>query len=243
MCSIGMSDSPGPPRRLRQHGVHGHRSPWKKFEWHIKPQHLAALADMHHSGEHAVKHVVHNVNNVTASMHSSYVFQESGVASSGPGLGLGGGDSTHGSLESHGGLGALGALAGIIDIKLAALVDPEFEVPALEGAPRATLAEAAAADREIVFPVCEAEPSACTDACMYRVELVLKRCMAWLHVSDTRTGSGAQERSADTKAAACQSALTSARGGCDAAEHAGCLHPIAHNFEALLATHHPPVVA
>jgi len=69
--------------------------------------------------------------------------------------------------------------------------------------------------------------------------------MAWLHVSDTRAGSGALEENANRKAAVCESALTAARGGggCDAAEQAVCLHPVAHNFEALLATHYHPVVA
>jgi len=119
------------------------------------------------------------------------------------------------------------------------------EVRAHQGAPRATLTQAAAADRELVFPVCEAEPSACTDACLYRVELVMSRCMAWLQVSDAHAGSGALLRSANTKAAACESAITAARGagGCDAAEHADCLHPVAHNFESLLLTHRRPVIA
>jgi hypothetical protein len=160
--------------------------------------------------------VFNNVNNVTSSPTSSYAFQESGGAS---------------------GLGDLGiaALAGLVDVKPAAAAasDVKLEVRPHVGAPRATRVEAAAADRELVFPVCEAEPSACSDACMYRVELVMKRCMAWLHVSDTRAGSGALERSANMKAAACESALSAARGagGCDAVEHAYCLHPVAHNFE------------
>ena len=175
--------------------------------------------------EYATVHdVLTNVNNVTSSVSSSYALQESGGAS---------------------GLGGLGALSGFVNVKpdRVAVSGGKLELHAHVGAPRATPAQAAAADRDLVFPVCEAEPSACTDACMYRVELVMTRCMAWLQVSDARTGSGSLARSADKKAAACESALAAARGGCDAAEHADCLHPVAHNFEALLATHHRAVVA
>ena len=164
-----------------------------------------------------------NANNGTSSPPFAYAVQQRGGAS---------------------GLGAvLAALAGVDDVKPVAVSEIKM-IPHI-GAPSATPAQAAAADRELMFPVCEAEPAACTDACMYRVELVLKHCMAWLHVSDTRAGSGALERSANTKAAACESAITVARGpgGCDAAEHADCLHPVAHNFEALLKTHHRHVEA
>jgi hypothetical protein len=46
-----------------------------------------------------------------------------------------------------------------------------------------------------------------------------------------------------TTAAACESALSAARGpgGCAAAEHADCLNPVAHNFQTLLAAHRSPV--
>jgi hypothetical protein len=221
-------DAPGLPRRLRQHGVHGHKSPWKKFEWHVKPQYMVERLVEKHTAHLRMDHGVttyvgfKNANNLTSSPAALYTFQESGLASE---------------------FGGLAALGGLIDVRPPAASGMNFEAIPHIGAPSATLAQAAAADREIVFPVCEAEPMACTDACMYRVELVMKRCMAWLHVSGTRTGSGARERSANTKVAACQSALTSARGECDAAEHADCLHPIAHNFEALLATHHRPIVS
>ena len=219
-------DTPGLPRWLRQHGVHGHKSPWKKFEWHVKPQYMVERQIKKHTAHLGMDHEVENVvfdnaNNGTSSPASSYALQESGVTS---------------------GLGGLAALGGLVDVRMPAASGLKLEAIPHIGAPSATLAQAAAADREIVFPVCEAEPMACTDACMYRVELVVKRCMAWLHVSGTRGGSDALERSVNAKAAACESVLTAARGGCDAAEHADCLHPVAHNFEALLATHHRPVV-
>ena len=158
--------------------------------------------------DYAVTHVVSNVNNVTSSMVSSlsFEFQESGGGSSGLGRGLGGPGGLSGprGLGGHGGLGALGELAGLVDIKPAAVADLEYEVRAHQGAPRASRAQAAAADRELVFPVCEAEPSACSDACLYRTELVMARCMAWLHVSDASAGSGAPQRSANIKAGRCR---------------------------------------
>jgi hypothetical protein len=210
---------------LRQHGVHGHKSPWKKFEWHVKPQYMVERLVAKHTAHLGMDHgeeivVFNNANNGTSSTASSYALQESGGAS---------------------GLGGLAALSGLVDVKPRAVFDIKFEAIPHIGAPSATLAQATAADREIVFPVCEAEPMACTNICMYRVELVVKRCMAWLHVSDARGGSDALERSVNTKATACESALTAARGA------GAYTRPLFSSIRAVLGTkytlqtpQHPP---
>ena len=172
--------------------VHGHKSPWKKFEWHVKPQYLvyALNADKTDRRALSANSAVQNVNNGTSSLASSYVVQESGGTSS-----LG----SLGSLGSSSELGPLAALGALIDIKPPAVSKVNLNMRPHLGAPRATLAQAAVADRQLVFPVCQAEPSSCTDSCLYQVEQVMTRCMAWLHVSDVRAGSGALEAGAYTR--------------------------------------------
>ena len=185
---------------LRQHGVHGHKSPWKRFDWHVKPQYKVELhpLDVEHNSK--TDQGDDNSNNTTVT-DTDIVTARLGhpIATSAPRQYL--------AVRSH-----VGALP-------------------------VTPSEAAAADREMMFPVCEPEPASCTDACQHLVEAFMQRCMTWLHVSDdTRHPDGStKERRAQKKAALCASAIVTARTGCAAEEHADCVDPVAINFESLLA--------
>jgi hypothetical protein len=196
---------------LRQHGVHGHTSPWKKFEWHAKP------------GLHTVKlHPDDAADDVAPAQPAAT------RAVLGHGHQRGGNDTTGTAAWSSNDAPLLGNGGGGGGGRVATNRQHV-------GAPPASPAEAAAADREMMFPVCETEPSSCTDACQSRVEVVMRRCMQWLHVSGARTGSSTQ-RVAVRKAAACESAIAAARDGCDTSEHADCVKPVADNSESLMHT-------
>jgi hypothetical protein len=187
---------------LRQHGVHGHKSPWKEFNWHVKAQYRMKLHPLD---------IDHNTKPDE-------------------------GDNTNNNTVTDTGNFRLASLGH----PTATAAPPQYlAVRPHVGAPPVTPSEAAAADREMMFPVCEPEPASCTDACQLHVEALMQRCMSWLHISDdiSHPDGSRKERGARKKAALCAGAIGTARNGCAAKEHDDCVDPVAINFKVLLASH------